>query len=214
MKKTKPALTVLCILLCAVLLTSCASAGKLSDDKIAQLRDKYPALVNESDAFVTKMYPDTDTFANVKASYRRGSIGILEVTVLGSEGNTIQIAPADGMKKETMNLIFLKLRVDSVIAQPSDRNIQGDISVYVGTREKRGNLFDFAPGTKLVISLFDIGKDADPVHCPDGYSSTLTTSYYLTEDNHLLAIFDYPGPKEMDGKPLSAFRSEVKNIFR
>ena len=214
MIKQKTALMVLSIMLCAALLTSCASAGKLSDSEVTQLREQYPVLVNEADPFLTKIYPDTDTFSNVKESYRRGSIGIIEATVLGNDASTIQIAPAEGMAKETMNLIFLQLHVDSVIAQPSDRNIQGDISVYVGTRENEGDRFDFAPGTKLVISLFDIGKDTDPEHCPDGYSSSLDTSYYLTEDNHLLAIFDYPGPKEMDGKPLSAFRSEVKNIFQ
>ena len=212
MMKQKMVRMVLSILLCVTLLTSCASAGKLSDSEISQLRERYPVLVNKADPFLTKIYPDTDTFSNVKESYRRSSIGIIEATVLGNDASTIQIAPAEGMAKETMNLIFLQLHVDSVIAQPSDRNIQGDISVYVGTRENEGDRF--APGTKLVISLFDIGKDTAPEHCPDGYSSSLDTSYYLTEDNHLLAIFDYPGPKEMDGKPLSAFRSEVKNIFK
>lgn len=214
MKIRKITALILSTLLCAILLTSCTSTSKLSDAEITQLRTQYPALVDDMGTFATKMYPDTDTFADVKASYQRNSIGIIEATVIGNDGNTIQMAPADGMAKETMNLIFLKLHVNSVIAQPSDRNIQGDISVYVGTRENEGDRFDFAPGTKLVISLQDIGKDVDPEHCPDGYASSMHTSFYLTDGNRLLAIFDYPGPKEMDGKSLDAFRQEVRNVFK
>ena len=42
MKMQKFTRTLLCILLCVILLTSCAAAGKLSDAEISAARTNYP----------------------------------------------------------------------------------------------------------------------------------------------------------------------------
>ena len=50
----------------------------------------------------------------------------MEATVTGSDGSVLEIAPADGMAKEKLNLVFVTVHIDSVIAKQDGVDLTDD----------------------------------------------------------------------------------------
>ena len=206
----------LCVVLClllGLLLCACASDEKLSESEISALRSRYPIVTNNIDKMVMFKEQPYDTFEHVKNKYK-GALGVVEATVTGTDGSVLEIAPADGMAKEKLNLVFVTVHIDSVIAKQDGVDLSGDVTLYVGLREDLEDQCDFASGTRLVLEIYQMNSSLDPEKCPKNWGTAVGSAYYLTEGNYLISMCDYTGPAEKNGVTLNAFRSELKNLYR
>lgn len=206
----------LCVVLCLLLglmLCACASEAKLSESEISALRSRYPAMADTGNESNTLICYKSESFDEVKQTYQKW-LGVVEATVTGTDGSVLEIAPADGMAKEKLNTVFLKVHIDSVIAKQDDVDLSGDVTLYVGSQQYLGSEFHIEPGTKLVLGIYPLDMELDLEKCPKDWGAAVHYSYYLTEDQHLISLYDQSGPAEKNGVTLNAFRSELKNLYR
>ena len=204
----------LSVLLCVILLTSCAAAGKLSDAEIAQLRVQFPL----KDAEVVETGDSSDenamnSFQSIKNNQLQNAICVAKVTLKSVDSFSATEKVGDGYPDEKFNRVYWTVHVDEVITKKTGETLADDVILYVGTQERYGNLLDLPTGIQMVVSITSVPDGVDFPEQKKFYGCPSMISYYVTDDNHILAIYDLPGSKEMDGKTLDAFRQEVKNVF-
>ena len=213
MKVRNICLTFLCVLLCLTLLTACA-APRLSAEKIAAARATYPQFTlpsaDQSSCYESRPLATTQSVQN----YYRDAACTAEVTVESMESHKAEILKTETTPGQMVNRLYLNVHVDSIVGENSTADLGDSVSLYIGTREALGENVNFSAGTKLVVP---ISIPSDGIVFPEKdkfYMCAVELGYYVTEDNHILAVYDAPGLKEMEGQTFDAFRSEVKNIFK
>lgn len=213
MKIRNTCLTFLSVLLCLALLTACA-APRLSDAKIAAARATYPQFTlpsaDQSSCYESSPLATTQSVQN----YYRDAAYTAVVTVESMESHRAEILKTETSPGQVVNRLYLNVHVDSTVGENSTANLGDSISLYIGTREALGEDVNFSAGTKLVIP---ISIPSDGVVFPEKdkfYMCAVELGYYVTEDDHILAVYDAPGLKEMEGQTFDAFRADVKNVAK
>ena len=113
-----------------------------------------------------------------------------------------------------MNRLYLNVSIDSIVDGYLSENMGNSVSLYIGTREALGEAVNFPAGTKLVVP---ITVPSDDIIFPEKdkfYMCAVELGYYVTNDHHILAVYDVPSLKEMEGQTLDAFSAEVKNAVQ
>ena len=113
-----------------------------------------------------------------------------------------------------VNRLYLNVHVDSIMGETSTADLGDSVSLYIGTREALGEDVNFPAGTKLVIP---ISIPSDGIVFPEKdkfYMCAVELGYYVTNDHHILAVYDVPSLKEMEGQTLDAFSAEGKNAVQ
>lgn len=201
------------VLLCVILLTSCATANKLSDAEISAARTNYPQFALP---FIEPPdYYESDplaTFQSVREFYH-DSPYIVEVTVMSTESYRDKILETEHNPGMVVDRMYLIVHVDSVVGKDAPEKLTDSITLYIGTRENLGEKFTCPAGTKLIVPIRIPSSDLVFPEKDKFYLCGMEFGYYITQNNHVLAVFDTPGLAEMDGKTLDAFRQEVKNVF-
>lgn len=213
MKTRNICLTFLCVLLCLVLLTSCASP-RLSSAKIAAARADYPQFALPSDdqasCYESRPLATTQSVQN----YYRDAACTAVVTIESMESHKAEILKTETTPGQMVNRLYINVSIDSIVDGNLSENLGNSISLYIGTREALGEDVNFPAGTKLVIP---ISIPSDGIVFPEKdkfYMCAVELGYYITEDDHILAVYDAPGLKEMEGQTLDAFRADVKNVAK
>ncbi len=213
MKTRNICLTFLCVLLCLVLLTSCASP-RLSSAKIAAARADYPQFALPSDdqasCYESRPLATTQSVQN----YYRDAACTAVVTIESMESHKAEILKTETTPGQMVNRLYINVSIDSILDGNLSENLGNSISLYIGTREALGEDVNFPAGTKLVIP---ISIPSDGIVFPEKdkfYMCAVELGYYITEDDHILAVYDAPGLKEMEGQTLDAFRADVKNVAK
>ena len=214
MKTRNVYLTFLCALLCLTLLTACA-APRLSAAQIAAARADYPLrstqTIETGDSYDMNALK---TFQSIKQNNLQNGFCLAEVTLKSVDDYAAEEKVGDGYPAEKLNRVYWIVHIDNILEQKAGTSLDETVVLFLGARETYGEAPDLPEGTKMIVSIAQV---PDGVNFPEQekfYGCPFLFSYYVTADNHILAIYDLPGTTEMDGKPLSAFRSEVKNIFQ
>ena len=213
MKVRNICLTFFCALLCLTLLTACA-APRLSAEKIAAARATYPQFTLPSDdqasCYESRPLATTQSVQN----YYRDAACTAVVTVESMESHQAEILKTETTPGQVVNRLYINVSIDSIVDGNLSENLGNSISLYIGTREALGEDVNFPAGTKLVVP---ISIPSDGIVFPEKdkfYMCAVELGYYVTEDDHILAVYDAPGLKEMEGQTFDAFRSEVKNVAK
>lgn len=213
MKVRNICLTFLCVLLCLTLLTACA-APRLSAEKIAAARATYPQFTLPSDdqasCYESRPLATTQSVQN----YYRDAACTAEVTVEFMESHKAEILKTETTPGQVVNRLYINVSIDSIVDGNLSENLGNSISLYIGTREALGENVNFSAGTKLVVP---ISIPSDGIIFPEKnkfYMCAVELGYYVTNDHHILAIYDAPSLKEMEGQTLDAFSAEVKNVAK
>lgn len=213
MKTRNICLTFLCVLLCLALLTACA-APRLSAEKIAAARATYPQFTlpsaDQANCYESSPLATTQSVQN----YYRDAACTAVVTIESMESHKAEILKTETTPGQVVNRLYINVSIDSIVDGNLSENLGNSISLYIGTREALGEDVNFPAGTKLVIP---ISIPSDGIVFPEKdkfYMCAVELGYYITEDDHILAVYDAPGLKEMEGQTFDAFRSEVKNVAK
>lgn len=213
MKVRNICLTFLCVLLCLALLTACA-APRLSAAKIAAARATYPQFTlpsaDQSSCYESSPLATTQSVQN----YYRDAACTAVVTVESMESHQAEILKTETTPGQVVNRLYINVSIDSIVDGNLSENLGNSISLYIGTREALGEDVNFPAGTKLVIP---ISIPSDGIVFPEKdkfYMCAVELGYYITEDDHILAVYDAPGLKEMEGQTFDAFRADVKNVAK
>ena len=213
MKIRNICLTFLSVLLCLALLTACA-APRLSAEKIAAARATYPQFTLPSDdqasCYESRPLATTQSVQN----YYRDAAYTAVVTVESMESHQAEILKTETTPGQMVNRLYLNVHVDSIVGENSTADLGDSVSLYIGTREALGEDVNFPAGTKLVVP---ITVPSDDIIFPEKnkfYMCAVELGYYVTNDHHILAIYDAPSLKEMEGQTLDAFSAEVKNVAK
>ena len=213
MKVRNICLTFLCALLCLALLTACA-APRLSAEKIAAARATYPQFTlpsaDQSSCYESRPLATTQSVQN----YYRDAAYTAVVTVESMESHQAEILKTETTPGQMVNRLYLNVHVDSIVGENSTADLGDSVSLYIGTREALGENVNFSAGTKLVVP---ITVPSDDIIFPEKnkfYMCAVELGYYVTNDHHILAIYDAPSLKEMEGQTLDAFSAEVKNVAK
>lgn len=206
-------LTFFCALLCLTLLTACA-APRLSAEKIAAARATYPQFTlpsaDQSSCYESSPLATTQSVQN----YYRDAACTAVVTIESMESHQAEILKTETTPGQVVNRLYINVSIDSIVDGNLSENLGNSISLYIGTREALGEDVNFPAGTKLVIP---ISIPSDGIVFPEKdkfYMCAVELGYYITEDDRILAVYDAPGLKEMEGQTFDAFRSEVKNVAK
>ena len=213
MKTRNICLTFLCVLLCLALLTACA-APRLSAEKIAAARATYPQFTlpsaDQSSCYESSPLATTQSVQN----YYRDAACTAVVTIESMESHKAEILKTETTPGQMVNRLYLNVHVDSIMGETSTADLGDSVSLYIGTREALGEDVNFPAGTKLVIP---ISIPSDGIVFPEKdkfYMCAVELGYYVTNDHHILAVYDVPSLKEMEGQTLDAFSAEVKNAVQ
>lgn len=213
MKVRNVYLTFLCVLLCLALLTACASP-RLSSAKIAAARADYPQFALPSDdqasCYESRPLATTQSVQN----YYRDAAYTAVVTVESMESHKAEILKTETTPGQVVNRLYINVSIDSIVDGNLSENLGNSISLYIGTREALGEAVNFPAGTKLVVP---ITVPSDDIIFPEKdkfYMCAVELGYYVTNDHHILAVYDVPSLKEMEGQTLDAFSAEVKNVAK
>ena len=213
MKIRNICLTFLSVLLCLTLLTACA-APRLSAEKIAAARATYPQFTlpsdDQSSCYESRPLATTQSVQN----YYRDAACTAVVTVESMESHKAEILKTETTPGQVVNRLYINVSIDSIVDGNLLENLGNSISLYIGTREALGEDVNFPTGTKLVVPI-SIPSDGIVFPEKDKFCMcAVELGYYVTEDDHILAVYDAPGLKEMEGQTFDAFRSEVKNVAK
>lgn len=206
-------LTFFCALLCLTLLTACA-APRLSAAQIAAARATYPQFTlpsaDQANCYESSPLATTQSVQN----YYRDAACTAVVTIESMESHKAEILKTETTPGQMVNRLYLNVHVDSIVGENSTADLGDSVSLYIGTREALGENVNFSAGTKLVVP---ISIPSDGIVFPEKdkfYMCAVELGYYITEDDHILAVYDAPGLKEMEGQTLDAFSAEVKNAVQ
>lgn len=206
-------LTFFCVLLCLALLTACA-APRLSAEKIAAARATYLQFTlpsaDQSSCYASSPLATTQSVQN----YYRDAACTAVVTIESMESHKAEILKTDTTLGQVVNRLYINVSIDLIVDGNLSENLGNSISLYIGTREALGEDVNFPAGTKLVVP---ISIPSDGIVFPEKdkfYMCAVELGYYITEDDHILAVYDAPGLKEMEGQTLDAFRADVKNVAK
>lgn len=213
MKVRNICLTFLCVLLCLALLTACA-APRLSAEKIAATRATYPQFTlpsaDQSSCYESSPLATTQSVQN----YYRDAACTAVVTIESMESHKAEILKSENAPGLVVNRLYLNVSIDSIVDGYLSENMGNFVSLYIGTREALGEAVNFPAGTKLVVP---ITVPSDDIIFPEKdkfYMCAVELGYYVTNDHHILAVYDVPSLKEMEGQTLDAFSAEVKNAVQ
>ncbi len=213
MKVRNICLTFLSVLLCLALLTACA-APRLSAAKIAAARATYPQFTlpsaDQSSCYESSPLATTQSVQN----YYRDAAYTAVVTVESMESHQAEILKTETTPGQMVNRLYLNVSIDSIVDGDLPESMGNSVSLYIGTREALGEAVNFPAGTKLVVP---ITVPSDDIIFPEKnkfYMCAVELGYYITEDDHILAVYDAPGLKEMEGQTFDAFRADVKNVAK
>ena len=197
----------LIIFLAMLLLCACSSSTDVdaTEEELANLREKYPYINNNMGFSSLDHVPEGEWASPAQILF------IAEVTG-NYTYNSVTTNPGTADYQGPMISIgtyYIPIKITEVIGTNQEYKLT-DTAAYMSIPEMVFSPDDnFDEGSQFVVLGFDWGEYKGKTQ----FSISQYTTFYLTDDNHVLSMTDYPMIDAYSGRTLNNFISDMDHVM-
>ena len=193
--------------LAMLLLCACSSSADVdaTEEELATFREEYPYINNNMSSSSLDHVPEDEWASPAQILF------IAEVTgnytynsVTSNPGTAEYQGPVI-----SMGTYYIPIKITEVIGTNQDYKLT-DTAAYMSIPEMVFSPDDnFDEGSQFVVFGFDWGEYKGKTQ----FSISQYTTFYLTDDNHVLSMTDYPMIDAYSGRALNNFISDMDHVM-